>query len=337
MAQWQVRLAGHLFSASDGENILDAALRAGLALPHACRNGTCERCVGQLIAGEVILPRQNIRVQHKDALAARVRCCVAHPHGHCEIQMPDVHEADFLPPQLVKARVTTLRQLSAGVTGVGLQLPAGKKITWHPGQYLELLHPDGADAFSIANPPQGRDIELHIGHAADNTAARSILDWLATAVTVPLRLPLGRRYLTEEDARSRPLWFICGGTGFAQAFAMLRHLLAHSPVAAIPRLYWGGHRLQDIYLHEWARTRAEEGVIRYAPVISGPPVAGWHNGLVGEVACHDLTARDIRDGLFFVGGSPAMAWATHDLLTDAGVSSHRIHADAFDYAPRSCS
>ena len=333
MAQWEVRLSGHLFSASDEENILDAALRAGLALPHACRNGTCERCVGRLVTGEVALPRHNTRVQHEDAQAAQVRCCIAHPHSNCEIQMPNVHVAGFLPPQVITARVIELRPLSPVVTSVELLLPAGRRIQWHPGQYLELLHPDGDAAFSIANPASDRHIELHIGHAPGNTAAMRILDWLGAALTVPLRLPLGCRYLNDDEAHNAPLWFVCGGTGFAQAFAMIRHLLAGSS-AIIPRLYWGGHQQQDLYLHDWALAKAQAKEIRYVPVISGPPVAHWRHGLVGDAAVLDLTEPDIRNGLFFVCGSPAMAWATYDLLIRAGVSADRIHADAFDYAPR---
>jgi ferredoxin len=44
---------GVAFTASADEPILQAALRAGVALPSSCRNGTCRTCMCQLASGEV--------------------------------------------------------------------------------------------------------------------------------------------------------------------------------------------------------------------------------------------------------------------------------------------
>ena len=40
------------------------------------------------------------------------------------------------------------------------------------------------------------------------------------------------------------------------------------------------------------------------------------------------------DPLFYVGGSPSMAWAVFDDLIAEGVPAKNIHSDVFDYAPR---
>lgn len=41
------------FVALEDEPLLYAALRAGIALPNSCRNGTCRTCMCQLLSGEV--------------------------------------------------------------------------------------------------------------------------------------------------------------------------------------------------------------------------------------------------------------------------------------------
>jgi ferredoxin len=44
---------GRSFEASAGETILQAALRAGVALRSSCRNGTCRSCICRLERGTI--------------------------------------------------------------------------------------------------------------------------------------------------------------------------------------------------------------------------------------------------------------------------------------------
>lgn len=44
---------GWLAPAPSDLSILQAALRAGIELPNACRNGTCRSCLSRLLSGEI--------------------------------------------------------------------------------------------------------------------------------------------------------------------------------------------------------------------------------------------------------------------------------------------
>jgi len=44
---------GPAFSAPADRPLLDAAARAGIALPSSCRNGTCRTCMCRLLEGQV--------------------------------------------------------------------------------------------------------------------------------------------------------------------------------------------------------------------------------------------------------------------------------------------
>ena len=52
---FEVRVAGHpiAFDCAADEAILDAAERAGYALPYSCRKGICNTCEGSLLAGQM--------------------------------------------------------------------------------------------------------------------------------------------------------------------------------------------------------------------------------------------------------------------------------------------
>lgn len=62
----------------DGEAILDAALRAGMDLPYACRGGMCSTCRARVVEGEVRM-EVNYSLEPWELEAGFVLTCQAHP------------------------------------------------------------------------------------------------------------------------------------------------------------------------------------------------------------------------------------------------------------------
>ncbi|HET6586622.1 MAG TPA: 2Fe-2S iron-sulfur cluster-binding protein, partial [Oleiagrimonas sp.] len=52
-----LKASGHQFEVADGETVLDAAQRAGLALPYSCRAGVCGSCKAIVLEGSFTYPR----------------------------------------------------------------------------------------------------------------------------------------------------------------------------------------------------------------------------------------------------------------------------------------
>ena len=53
--QVTVEPSGYTFEVESGQTILDAALKSGVYLPHACSNGVCSACKIVVAEGEVDL------------------------------------------------------------------------------------------------------------------------------------------------------------------------------------------------------------------------------------------------------------------------------------------
>jgi ring-1,2-phenylacetyl-CoA epoxidase subunit PaaE len=66
------------FRMSPEERILDAAERAGLALPFSCRSGVCSTCRAKLVAGTVEMER-NQALEDWEVQAGFILCCQARP------------------------------------------------------------------------------------------------------------------------------------------------------------------------------------------------------------------------------------------------------------------
>src|SRR5699024_1967213 len=131
-----LKASGHQFAVEAGETVLDAAQRAGLALPYSCRAGLCGSCKAQVLAWHFIYSH-NPPTALNAAERAQRAAFVCQP----------VHVSDMLLEVRGVACVedTPLRRLDVTLAAMGLLAPrAGRlrpapgpgapRLRWSPGQ-----------------------------------------------------------------------------------------------------------------------------------------------------------------------------------------------------------
>ena len=323
--------AGHVFAAAPGETVLAAAIAQGIGLPYGCRNGSCGSCTAMLLAGEVDYPSGRTEALRGQPAAACLTC-QAVPRSDLVLRVAELETVADLQARILPCRVAEKQPLNHDVMRLRLKLPAGQRLQFLAGQYLEFLLPDGRRrAFSMANAPHDDALlELHLRRVPGGAFTEHVFDALQERAVLRVQLPLGTFVLRESSPR--PILMVAGGTGFAPIKAMIEHAFASQlerPIA----LYWGVRSRRDLYLRElparWAE--AHPGRFRWTPVLSQPD-ADW-NGRTGWVhqavlADHpDLAAHDV-----YLSGPPAMVEAGRAAFEAAGLPIEQLFSDAFEYA-----
>ena len=327
--------SGRRFDVAAGETVLEAAQRAGVALPYSCRAGVCGSCKATLLSGRCEYPRNPPLALDADERAHHaVLLCQAVPASDLLLAAREVASVEDIARRRLSVRVTGKRPLAPDVTGLHLQPVDGTpRLQWLPGQYLDVLLDGGRRRpFSIANGPQpDGTIELHVRHVAGGGFTSRVADELAVGDVLRIEAPLGT-FVAREDSE-RPMIFVAGGTGIAPVKAIVEHFLALGTRRAM-EVYWGVRHAADLYLlpqiAQWQRQAPQ---LRFHAVLSDAEqaAAGLRAGLVHEavLADHpDLSGHDV-----YMSGPPAMIDIARHRFVAAGLPEERLYYDSFDYAP----
>ncbi len=78
-----------------GASLLEAAQRAGIALPRSCRNGTCRACLCQLVSGHVRYRIEWPGLSAEERQEGQILPCVAEAQGAGEVVIEQARAADL--------------------------------------------------------------------------------------------------------------------------------------------------------------------------------------------------------------------------------------------------
>lgn len=225
--------------------------------------------------------------------------CQARAEGECEITIHEVDKPRDVVVRTLPARVAHKEPLAHDVTMLQLRLPAGERLQFLAGQYIDILLRDGRRrSFSLANPPHADEyLELHVRRVPGGRFSDEIMSTIREKSLLRFEGPLGSFFLREDS--SRPAILVAGGTGFAPMQSIIEHALARGLDRPL-HLFWGVRSARDLYrrdrAEEWAR---EHDQIRFTPVLSEPDRADtreYETGFVHQAvlaAYPDLSGHQV--------------------------------------------
>jgi len=154
-----------------GENVLAAALAAGIAIPYSCRAGRCASCKSRLLAGEIAYPAGTPPgITAAEVARGEVLLCQARPRSDLVV------EARLVPPptsNYVAATLVSVTPLPLQALGVKLRF-AADALVCRPGQYVDVRDPAGDAERLAVIESTGHTVSVEA--AADESALRRWLD-----------------------------------------------------------------------------------------------------------------------------------------------------------------
>lgn len=325
-------------SCREDQSILEACLRQGVNLPHACTHGTCATCKVEVLEGDVDLGEASaFALLDSERAEGKALICTARPKSDVTIEA-DVEEEDGVVFHSVRdfsATVTLLEDCANDIRRVELALDG--EIELNPGQYVQVRIPGHSvtRSWSVATPPASKDkLELHIRRTAGGLGTDGwVFAGLAEGDEVQLSGPYGRFFLREQ--RAEPAILIGGGTGLAPLKAMVRHVLETGAPQRL-YLYHGARNQADLYDVDYF-TELEAGSggqFSYRPVLSSEKVDGIRHGNVTEAV--DADFETCAGHVAYLCGPPPMVEAALKMLMGKRLFPRDIYReDFFDSSDKS--
>lgn len=328
-----------------GQAVLDACLREGIWLPHACTHGTCGTCKALVTDGEVDHGNASpFALLDGERAEGRALICVATPRGDVTIESEiDVDEdVDVHPVRDYTGTVRVVADPASGVRRLVIELD--RPLAFNPGQYVQLSIPSGESgapgeargtgeprAYSIASAPSAAQgthpaIELHVRRLPGGVATEGwIFAGLAPGDAVSLSGPYGQ--FSFRTARPEPVLLLAGGTGLAPMKAILAHLAEAGAAERPVTLYHGARTVADLYEHDWLREfAAEHDWFTYRPALSRDSWEG-RSGRVPELLAADYPRA--AGHAAYVCGKPVFVEAVMRALMKARLFPRDIYREDF--------
>jgi CDP-4-dehydro-6-deoxyglucose reductase len=330
-----VQPSGRSFTANPDEALLAAAIRQGIGLPYGCKDGACGSCKCKKLEGSVTHgPHQLKALSHEEEASGLILTCCAVPQSDIVLESRQVTDESAVPIKKMPARVSNLQRLSPDVMAMRLQLPANDVFKYHAGQYVEFLLRDGdRRSYSMANAPHTQaetpGIELHLRHMPGGKFTDQVFGSMKEKDILRIEGPYGSFFLREDS--TKPIVLLASGTGFAPIKAIIEHMQFKN-IQRPAVLYWGGHRPQDLYMHDWITAKLQDmPQLRYVPVVSNAlPEDAWtgRTGFVHLAVLQDLP--DLSGHQVYACGAPIVVdSAKADYTAKAGLPEDEFFADSF--------
>lgn len=326
---------GQVVEIEDGQTILDAALRAGIYLPHACCHGLCGTCKVQVVEGEVehgeasSFALMDFERDEQNCLAC---CATAESDLVIEADIEEDPDSDNLPVQDYTGTVSRIETLSPTIKGVWLTLSNSEGMRFQAGQYINLELPNGigSRAFSIASAPaDANEIELNIRIVPGGRGTQYVHESLQVGETLSVSGPYGRFFV--KKSADVPVIFMAGGSGLSSPRSMIFDLLNEGFTHPMTLIY-GQRTQQELYYHnEFVALAENNDNFSYVPALSDEPADSDWQGFRGFVheAAKEHFDNDFRGNKAYLCGPPLMVESCITTLMQGRLFERDIYTEKF--------
>lgn len=331
--QLTIEPLGQTIDVEDGQTILDASLRAGIYLPHACCHGLCATCKIQILDGDVehgeasTFALMDFEREEKKCLAC---CATLESDVTIEAEIDEEPDAKLIPVRDYAGTVSRIESLTPTIKGVWLKVD--HPMEFQAGQYVNVHFPGdmGSRAFSLASVPSSADeVELNIRIVPGGRATTWVHESLQVGDALTISGPYGR-FFVRKSANTGSI-FMAGGSGLSSPRSMILDLLEEGSTLPIVLVY-GQRTREELYYHEeFLALAAQHANFTYVPALSHEPEGSDWTGFRGFVheAAKAHFDNDFRNHKAYLCGPPLMIDACISTLMQGRLFERDIYMEKF--------
>jgi propane monooxygenase reductase component len=325
----------------EGETVLNAAFRQGIALMHGCKEGQCSSCKSRLIEGDIELAKYStFALPDYERNSDHILLCCTLAYSDITVELLNYDEDLMRRSIAVKEFDATLTSVTALTRDIRLlTLELDEPVRFWAGQYVDITIPGTGitRSFSMANPPSGgRQIEFIIKKYPRGAFSAQLDGGLGEGMRLVVKGPYGTCF--RRDERTGPMVLVGGGSGMSPLWSILNDHIA-SGEQRLVRFFYGARSRSDLfYLDEFAALAERLRNFVFIPALShAEPEDNWQ-GETGFI--HDVVERRLKaEGLSgdmdaYSCGPPPMIDAVLPVLQRAGIAPANIYIDKFTPATR---
>lgn len=320
----------------EGEWVLDAAFRQGIAVAHGCREGRCSSCKCVLLEGDAeVEDYSTFALPDYERDSGHVLLCRTYAFSDMTVELLNYDE-DLM------RRSIAVREFSGALASVTplthdirlLEVQLSEPMKFWAGQYVELTVPEAGitRSYSMASTMSTPDRLRFIIRKYPDGAFSSLVDTvLKPGTPLVVKGPYGSCFRREE--RPGPMLLVGGGSGMSPLWSILQDHIQSGEQRPI-RFFYGARTRKDLFfLEEFAAIARTLADFQFIPVLSQATAEDAWDGETGFV--HEALERVVRAQQLpgeidaYTCGPPPMVDAVLPALQRLGVELDRTYVDKF--------
>lgn len=326
----------------EGEIVLHAAFRQGIALMHGCKEGQCSSCKSILIDGDIeLLKYSTFALPDYERDQEYVLLCRSEAYSDLVVELLTYDDELLLgamPVKDVTAKITAIESLTHDIRR--LEVAVDDEFGFRAGHYVDITIPgtDVTRSYSMASLPSKPDsLEFIIKIYADGAFSSQLRDVLKVGDELQIKGPYGSCFRRKE--RSGPILLVAGGSGMAPVWSILTDHVENGDRDRPVTFFYGARTPDDLfYLSQIAKIAEQLPNFKFVPGLSHVDNGTSWTGERGYI--HTTVDKYFKDGRLnsqsmeaYVCGPPPMIDALLPVLSMNRVDEARIHVDKFTPAP----
>lgn len=311
-----------------GETVADAAYRQGINIPLDCRDGACGACKCFAEAGRYDLGDNYIEdaLNEEEKAQGLVLTCQMRLESDCVLRIPASSEVCKTEQASYEAVISDVRALSPSVIGLSIKGASLTRLSFLPGQYVNLKVPgsDQTRAYSFSSLPHDGEVSFLIRNVPGGLMSGYLSRQAKAGDAMTLTGPLGSFYLREIR---RPLLMLAGGTGLAPFTAMLEKIAASGSDHPVHLIYGVTHDADLVEMDRLQAFAARLPNFSFTACVASPESSYPHKGYVTQ----HIAPRHLNDGEvdIYLCGPPPMVEAVNTFLREQGIQPANFHYEKF--------